>query len=157
MDKKSTNKKDRVITRATDFEREERIVFIERAILDGMKYIDILQNYRKNEVMQNWGISERQLLNYFNEASERIKKLPTKEEMQGYLKLSIERYNNLYAKAMQKKDIRQCTVIVKYLAELLMLSEVSKQILEVHTDDGQTVHISFNDIKASESSENINA
>lgn len=139
----------KISNKCTKIVYEERISKISMLILMGVQLPEIKRlvnaNSKKDDL--NWDVTERQVENYYNIAYKRIALIPSKEEIHGYLGLTINRYNQLYKSCTQIKDFKTCVQINKNISDLLSLPDYTKEILDIKTVDGQTVYISFNNIK----------
>lgn len=90
----------------------ERVAEIIPMILEAKRRTDIIRFGS-----EKWGITERQVENYITKANNFLKERAEKDMDLNYSK-AVHRYEELYRKSLEKKDLKTCVTINEKLAHL---------------------------------------
>jgi hypothetical protein len=102
---------------ATTYEILEREKMIIKAIAQGIPRIDIEQKYSSE-----WGITVRQVQNYYYKVLKKIKKQNVKHQNTLFAKIQTQ-YEQLYAKSYKENDRLTCRLILTDMAKLFCGAE----------------------------------
>ena len=113
-------------TKATDFEKEQRIDAVCEFLIKGLT---TSQMFRYVSSKTDWGISSRQLDNYISEAKQKIKNSDNDKGFE--IQRAKRRLENLYVKNEGFEDFKECRAIIETSAKLFGWNEPEKTESEI--------------------------
>ena len=113
-------------TKATDFEKEQRIDAVCEFLIKGLT---TAQMFRYVSSKTDWGISARQLDNYISEAKEKIKNSDNDKGFE--IQRAKRRLEKLYIKNEDIEDFKECRAIIDTSAKLFGWNEPEKTESEI--------------------------
>ena len=113
-------------TKATDFEKEQRIDLVCEFLIKGLT---TAQMFRYVSSKTDWGISSRQLDNYISEAKQKIKNSDNDKGFE--IQRAKRRLENLYVKNEGFEDFKECRAIIETSAKLFGWNEPEKTESEI--------------------------